>query len=58
MAEQTQSNQTQSSADKCAHPSCSCNARPGDQFCSDHCKTAGSDGQCGCGHKDCEGTQR
>jgi hypothetical protein len=43
---------------KCAHAICTCNARQGDNYCSDHCaKDTGVEpsqgGSCGCGHPDC-----
>ena len=41
---------------KCAHPSCKCEARPNDKYCSQLCKDAGADEveiACDCGHAPC-----
>ncbi len=42
--------------DKCAHPSCGCQAKTGSQYCSTYCegeaKTA--DIVCSCGHPNCK----
>ena len=43
-------------AKKCAHPSCQCEARPNDKYCSQLCKDAGADEveiACDCGHPPC-----
>ena len=48
---------------KCAHAGCKCQAgdhaisRGGQQYCSEHCATAGplsATGNCGCGHAECK----
>jgi len=43
-------------AKKCAHPSCSCDAEPGKEFCSDNCRNVKSPsaGKCECGHSGCQ----
>ncbi len=43
-------------AKKCAHPSCSCDAEPGKEFCSDNCRNPQEPpgGKCHCGHQGCE----
>jgi hypothetical protein len=44
---------------QCQHPGCTCQARDGDRWCSDQCRTGGpatsanAEGDCGCGHEDC-----
>jgi len=45
---------------KCAHPSCNCHAREGNEYCSVYCEGAGTapDIQCGCGHTECSGSTK
>jgi hypothetical protein len=41
---------------KCAHEPCNCDVAPGEKFCSDFCKDAGSEEveiACDCGHAPC-----
>jgi hypothetical protein len=41
---------------KCAHPACLCMIPDGDKYCSDFCKSAGSEETeiaCDCGHPAC-----
>ena len=49
---------------RCKHAGCKCTVRPGEEFCSEHCKQAGTQGAqgtgtgvspeaCHCGHADC-----
>jgi len=38
---------------ECAHFTCGCPAREGNNFCSEQCENAGSETDCGCGHPDC-----
>jgi hypothetical protein len=40
---------------KCAHPSCQCEAREGSEYCSTYCEGEAktSDILCGCGHVGC-----
>ena len=41
-------------AKSCAHPSCSCRAEAGKEFCSDACRNAKAPtGHCVCGHPGC-----
>lgn len=45
----------------CGHAACSCTVADGEQWCSDHCRTAArgvAAGSCGCGHAGCAGTAR
>lgn len=46
---------TTANAKQCAHPSCSCEAQPGKEFCSDNCRSPESAkaGECQCGHAGC-----
>ena len=41
----------------CRHPSCACDVRAGDEFCSDTCRRASGDAaehaRCDCGHDAC-----
>ena len=41
----------------CRHPSCSCEVRTGNEFCSQECQRASGDGaehaRCDCGHDSC-----
>jgi hypothetical protein len=41
----------------CRHPSCGCEVRTGDEFCSDDCRRASGDAaehaRCDCGHDGC-----
>jgi hypothetical protein len=40
---------------KCEHPSCTCLADPGEDFCSPHCESVlDTDIICGCGHEACQ----
>jgi hypothetical protein len=42
---------------QCAHEPCQCLAPAGEKFCSDFCKTAGSEEveiACECGHEPCK----
>ncbi|MBI2690162.1 MAG: hypothetical protein HYX27_27975 [Acidobacteria bacterium] len=41
--------------DKCAHPSCQCDAAPDSRYCSAYCEGQGktSDIICNCGHTSC-----
>ncbi len=41
---------------KCAHEPCECNVAPGEKYCGDFCKDAGSEEveiACECGHPPC-----
>jgi metallothionein len=40
---------------KCAHPSCTCMAPKGENYCSQYCKDAGKTMElsCNCGHPGC-----
>lgn len=57
---------SESATDKaatCAHAGCSCSVGVGEEWCSDHCRTASKAGThssapCGCGHAGCSGGQR
>lgn len=44
-------------ANKCAHPSCTCMAREDSRYCSQACEDAGSMTEiaCQCGHPGCGG---
>jgi len=44
--------------DRCMHPGCACERSSLDEYCSDHCRTAGEGGGAGgcmCGHMECTG---
>lgn len=38
---------------ECAHVACSCPAREGSDYCSEECKKARLETDCGCGHPEC-----
>jgi hypothetical protein len=40
---------------KCAHPACNCEAREGEDYCSNYCQDAGSltELACNCPHPGC-----
>lgn len=42
-------------AKKCAHPSCTCEAPPGKEFCSENCSSSqpSKGGKCQCQHSGC-----
>ncbi|MBS0431083.1 MAG: hypothetical protein JSS21_01555 [Proteobacteria bacterium] len=49
--------------DVCQHAECQCSIEPGEEFCSEYCRSAsrnaGSVGEemedaCGCGHPECD----
>jgi len=44
--------------DKCAHPSCNCNAAQDSKYCSPHCETLKTTSEIACqyGHPHCVGT--
>jgi hypothetical protein len=41
-------------AKKCAHPSCTGEALPGKEFCSQNCASPQPSGQCHCEHSGCK----
>lgn len=47
---------TTASAKKCAHPPCTCEAKPGKEFCSEDCVSPdpSNAGKCQCGHPGCQ----
>jgi hypothetical protein len=45
-------------ANKCQHPTCSCDVSPGEKFCSDACRdladtSSAAETRCGCDHDTC-----
>jgi hypothetical protein len=38
---------------RCAHAACSCLVAPGEQYCSDACRSAPAGGSCSCNHPGC-----
>ena len=45
-----------SGATRCAHAACACSVPAGEQWCSEHCRTAAgahTGAGCGCGHPGC-----
>jgi len=38
---------------ECAHVACGCPSREGSDYCSEECKNARSETDCGCGHPEC-----
>lgn len=39
--------------ESCAHAVCGCAVAPGDEFCSEHCRTHPDESSCRCGHAHC-----
>ena len=38
---------------RCAHAACSCIVAPGEQYCSEACRSAPAGGSCSCNHPGC-----
>lgn len=41
---------------KCAHPDCNCKVQKPNDYCSEYCRTKGTEAgtTCNCGHADCK----